>query len=201
MLRDERLPSQEKEDYWIYALNETGNYTLKRGDSGKWLLFEDRTTIDAVWNIIKEGTRQGLFGNTAKVSTARPNKNASNQEQAVICIYSADFDDQEDVKRIEENIRSLGIEHKLVYKLDKDVGKYEHKGHKNLAQLMSYSEAYYHLCNALEKKSIQEITTKDSIEYQYTSTSKSVLIGTKKRYQQLGFQIIDVSESYFTFRK
>ena len=44
--------------------------------------------------------------------------------------FTEDFHYVKDVERVKDAIRSLGIENKLVYKLDKDVGKYAKSGYQ-----------------------------------------------------------------------
>ena len=55
---------------------------------------------------------------------------------AVICVYSYDWTDQDDVKRVRDQLREMGHEKKLSYKTDEDsrAGKYAATGHKNFAK-------------------------------------------------------------------
>ncbi len=146
MERDERIPSQVHDVFWIYANSEKNNYHIKKGRHGKWLIFEYKDDIDATWNKIKEATRNGFFGAKAKAATAKPNPKASNPDFKVICIYTADFDHKEDLNRIEKSIRSLDIDNKLVYKLNDHVP--QHK--EDFNQKFRYSEAYYKTVKWLE---------------------------------------------------
>jgi len=137
MERDERVPSQTFEGEWIYANSEQNNYHVKRGRSGKWLIFEYKDEIDETWNKIKKATREGIFGTRSKDATARPSPKASNNNFRVICIYTADFDNTADINRIAKSIRSLGIENKLIYKLNNNIVQRE------LNDKFRYSESYY----------------------------------------------------------
>ena len=139
MERDERVPSQVHDVLWIYANNEQNNYHIKRGRSGKWLIFEYKDEMDATWQKIKEGTRNGIFGTKSKVATAKQNPKASNEDFKVICIYTADFDNKEDINRIEKSIRSIGIENKLIYKLNDHVPQFP----EDFSQKFRYAETYY----------------------------------------------------------
>jgi hypothetical protein len=69
------------------------------------------------------------LGGSAKVSTAKPNPLATGR-QRVICVYTYDWADEKDVKRIREELRKLGITNKIPYKADQDTasGKYQKRG-------------------------------------------------------------------------
>ena len=149
MTQDNRFPSQTLDAYWVYADNETHNYHLPRGADGKWLFFEHVSAVDATWEKIRTATRQGLFGNTSKTATAKPSRNAFDPTTKVICVYTNDLHNTVDVERIRKAIRALGIDNKLIYKLNRDVGKYHKDGHRNLSQLVDYSAAYYKIVDWL----------------------------------------------------
>ncbi|TCI90574.1 putative phosphothreonine lyase domain-containing protein [Tenacibaculum sp. M341] len=197
MSPDQKSPSKVNDDYWIYAFNEKDNYTLKRGNSGKWMIFEHISGIDAVWFTIRESVINGQLGNSAKVSTAKTNKNALDPDYKVICIYTANFDNKEDVERIEKNIRALGINHKLIYKLDKDIGKYESKGYKNLAATFSYSEAYFNVLKKLKENSFNKHVSliekdhhgKPLFKFIKLNLNDTELNIEKRKLIRLGFQI------------
>jgi len=184
MERDNRNPSEVVDSYWIVALNEKNNYEIQRGDSGKWLIFEHISQIDKLWVKIREATINGLLGGSSKTSTAKPNPNASDK---VICVYTADFSDKEDIERIENNIRKIGIENKLIYKLDKDVGKYQNQGHKNLSQKIGYATKYYETLEWLNRNK----------ENKYISFQGLNRKG-KKRFQ---FQRLDIDKEEFEIKK
>lgn len=131
-----RRPSQVTGDYWIYAERQQGSYPEATDEgSGKWMVFVTRDKIDSVWNTIADAIRQGKLGDEAKVSTARPNPNAANEKEHVICIYTYDYRDVEDVKRIRATLRDLGISWKIPYKTDAVTyaGLYQVRGHKRIS--------------------------------------------------------------------
>jgi len=193
MERDDRIPSQVHDVLWIYANSEKNNYHIKRGRSGKWLIFEYKNEIDETWNQIKEATRNGLFGAKAKVATAKANPKASNADFKVICIYTADFDDKEDINRIEKSIRSLGIENKLIYKLNDHVP--QHKEDFNLK--FRYSETYYKTVKWLEanpnNKHIQLIgmnrSGKNRFSFQQLNLDKDEFKSKILTLSKIGFYI------------
>ncbi len=134
-----KTPSQTHDRYWLFAVNDSYVFKKPRAerDSGKWLLFDSISAIDSYWLRIGKAVQEGRLGPSAKVSTAKDNPNAKNPLTRVICIFTEDFNDREDVRRVERELRALGIKNRLVYKLDKDVGRYSHQGVKDLVKLVS----------------------------------------------------------------
>jgi hypothetical protein len=129
-------PSEVTDPYWIYAQREKGRYPKPSRRSGKWLVFVDAKNIDEVWAKIKKATEAGRLGGSAKVATARPNPNATNPNTKVICVYTYDWTDQEDIRRVREELRKLGITDKTPYKADGDTlsGKYRVRGNTRISK-------------------------------------------------------------------
>lgn len=129
-------PSQVTESYWLYCHNPKLDYPEHTPNGGKWLIFIQRDYIDEVWQKIKAAIQKGELGSTAKVSTTRSNPLARESKSHVICVYSYDSDDVEDVMRIREKLREIGIKRKIPYKTDKAEknGKYSIFGHKNISK-------------------------------------------------------------------
>lgn len=123
-------PSEISDRFWLVTIDL--NYIFKKDKndrlSGKWLIFDSIEIIDDYWDKISKATKEGLLGPSCKVSTAKENSNAEDNTTRVICVFTEDYNDKEDLNRIIKVIRHLGIENKLIYKLDSDVGKYKHKG-------------------------------------------------------------------------
>jgi len=129
-------PSEVTDAYWIYAIREEGEYPKTTQRSGKWLIFVDPKNVDEVWAKIKEATEGGKLGDSAKVATAKPNPLAGKSDTKVICVYTYDWTDEKDVKRIREEVRKLGITNKIPYKADEDTlsGKYRIMGHRGISK-------------------------------------------------------------------
>ena len=129
-------PSQVTDAYWLYAERKTGTYPPDSENCGKWLIFVPLSQIDEVWAKVKLATEEGRLGSSAKVATARPNPNATNPDTKVICVYTYDWTDEEDVKRIRQELRQLRITWKIPYKADKDTyaGRYAVQGHKRISK-------------------------------------------------------------------
>jgi hypothetical protein len=125
---------------WIYALRQKDKdkYPADNVNSGKWLVFAPVEEVDEIWAKIKSVVEDGLLGNRAKVASiygARVDKFTGKKRQ-VICVYTYDWKDKEDVMRIREELRKLGITEILSYKADADTmaGKYRHTGNNNISK-------------------------------------------------------------------
>lgn len=150
------IPSEEFERYWIYSINESYKFKKSKAErrSGKWLIFDTVKKIDSIWLLIDEQTKNGKLGPSAKVSTSKPNKNATEKTSRVICVFTENYDDKDDLSRIISVLREMGIKNRLLYKLDEDVGKYEKDGHKNLIKLKSYCQEFKELAETFRSKAI-----------------------------------------------
>ena len=116
----ESNPSEVTDVYWISAKNKIGNYPTTTEQSGKWLLFVNTQDIDEVWAKIKQATEEGRLGQGSKVATAKPNRNEVDPRKKVICVYTYDWTDEADVRKVREELRQLGFAGKISYKSDND---------------------------------------------------------------------------------
>lgn len=132
----DRLPSKETESEWILVFRKKGKYPLDSENYGKWLIFANIDEIDIILAIIKKATEEGKLGDCSKVATAKPSKNVANPDKKVICVYTYDWTDKEDVMRIREELRKLGITNKIPYKSSEDtsMGKYAVTGSKKISK-------------------------------------------------------------------
>lgn len=123
------LPSRTKSDYWVHAAhpNPPHDWTDR---SGKWLIFVPFNRLDEKWAIIVKETESGRLGIAAKAATAKPNELSKNKWVKVLCIYTYDSTDQQDVMRVRDHLRTLGFVKKLSYKTDQatSVGLYRTSG-------------------------------------------------------------------------
>lgn len=129
-------PSEVHEVFWIIAKRKLGEYPLTSPQSGKWLIFVPNSQIDEIWKLIKQATEEGNLGGSAKVSTMRPNANSNDESKKVICVYTYDWTDEEDVMRVRGALRALGHTQKLAYKSDQATmeGKYQVSGHSRISK-------------------------------------------------------------------
>jgi hypothetical protein len=133
---DDAKPSQITDVYWVGAERKVGEYPDDTERSGKWMIFVSVADVDEVWAKIKDATEQGLLGSSAKVATARPNPLARDPKKRVICVYTYDSDDVEDVRRVRGKLRELGIVAKIGYKEDAATlaGIYANRGQKPVSK-------------------------------------------------------------------
>lgn len=84
---------------------------------GKWMIFPTNDRVDECWATVVKAMEKGELGNTAKVA---PN-DGSGQAQ-LICVYTSDFSDAEDVRRVVRKLSELGLVEKgarpIYYKCD-----------------------------------------------------------------------------------
>jgi hypothetical protein len=131
-----RIPSETMDVYWLFAERQKGQYPIHSDRGGKWLIFAPQTDVDLLWKKIKRATEKGQLGGSAKVATALPNPNVTNPATRVICVFTYDWTDEKDVKRVREELRKLGITSKIPYKADEEThsGKYAVGGHKRISK-------------------------------------------------------------------
>ena len=63
---------------------------------GKWMLFPSADNVDSTWLRVVQGVVEGKLGTAAKIAPGRPDYNRNR----LIAIYTKDFSDLEDVKRV-----------------------------------------------------------------------------------------------------
>lgn len=133
---DDLKPSEVVDTPWLSAERKTGTYPAPTEKCGKWLVFVPLAQIDELWAKIKPATEQGRLGDFAKVSSAQPRPTATSPHEKVICVYTYDWTDEEDVRRIRQELRALGITRKIAYKADETTlaGKYANQGHKRISK-------------------------------------------------------------------
>ncbi|KPI44428.1 uncharacterized protein AB675_8445 [Cyphellophora attinorum] len=73
---------------------------------GKWMLFPHRDDVDQVWHTVAQATWDGELGDLAKVAPYDPH---DQKQEQLICVYTKDFSDIDDVKRVLKAMRRLGL--------------------------------------------------------------------------------------------
>ena len=81
---------------------------------GKWLFFVAEKYIDDTWRNVKKAVEDGKLWKQAKVSTAWRSKGGV----YVICVYTYDCDDENDVMKIRDHLREMGFKRPTSYKSD-----------------------------------------------------------------------------------
>jgi Domain of unknown function (DUF1917) len=87
--------------------------------NGKWMLFPSPTNVDEVWAKVARATLNEELGNAAKVATAGGDDRS--ERSRLICVYTDDFSDQKDVKRVLRKLKEMrlvGDEQGIYYKCD-----------------------------------------------------------------------------------
>ena len=132
--RRQEQPSRATDTFWIDAEDPPAPPATRR--SGKWLLFMPRDQIDEAWATVARAVVEGRLGGRAKVSTARPNPNASRRDRHVICVYTRDSKDEADVMRVREELRRLGFIATIPYKTDEATlaGRYAVRGDRRISK-------------------------------------------------------------------
>jgi hypothetical protein len=126
------IPTSTTQMYWI--IQDSPSFHPEDADDekmGKWLIFLEEDAADEMWKKIRDATSEGRLGISAKVSTKKPNPE-SRDERVVIYVYSSNWEDEEDVMRIREELRDLGIDQRIGYKrnIETYMGEYSEKGKK-----------------------------------------------------------------------
>jgi hypothetical protein len=109
----DRHPTEETLDWWIIEHFEYPSEQLPY--SGKWLVFTSEDSINSVWALLRNATREGKLGYAAKTSTKLGYKGSD----YVICVYTKDYRNEKDVFRVREELRKLGITKRIPYKTDR----------------------------------------------------------------------------------
>lgn len=83
--------------------------------SGKWMIFEPESKINNTWALIANLCEKGKIW-SAKVSTKT--QQAYKDQEYIICVYTKNYLDEEDVFYMREILRQSGFERTLYYKPD-----------------------------------------------------------------------------------
>jgi hypothetical protein len=113
---DSDKPSEDLTRSWQMRKSPSCGSIFSGATTGKWCIFMPSSDVDLAWSKIKgavEGDRI-LF---AKVSTAL---RSMGRDGHVICVYTRDWTDKQDLVRVREVLRSLGFVEELGYKRDID---------------------------------------------------------------------------------
>jgi hypothetical protein len=84
--------------------------------NGKWMLFPFSDIVDETWRKVAKATLEGALGCAAKVAT-----DDGSGSQRLICVYTEDFTDEGDVRRVLEKMQGLDLiksEQGIYYKCD-----------------------------------------------------------------------------------
>ncbi|KAH8592366.1 hypothetical protein B0O99DRAFT_244535 [Bisporella sp. PMI_857] len=92
-----------EKDKLVHALRDAAKRL--KCTSGKWMLFVDPIEINAVWSVVAHATANNQLGIASKVA---PDFGDPRKER-LVCIYTKDFTDIEDVTRVARRMKDLGL--------------------------------------------------------------------------------------------
>lgn len=73
------------------------------------MLFRKAEDIDQTWEVVARATANNELGIAAKVAP-RPEEESNNERsERLICVYTKDFRDLEDVRRVARELKRLGL--------------------------------------------------------------------------------------------
>lgn len=75
---------------------------------GKWMLFPEPNAVDDVWAVVARATAANELGVAAKVSPKAEDSERQGSAR-LICIYTRDFQDKDDVARVLGRMRELEL--------------------------------------------------------------------------------------------
>lgn len=111
-------PSLDKSANWKHAVAPSTKSFKSTEKSGKWCLFHHKTEVDSAWIKIKEAIELDTLAPLAKVSTWYSAQ--QHNDSHVTCIYTCDYTDEVEVKRIRDKLTELGYTKPLKFKRDID---------------------------------------------------------------------------------
>lgn len=130
---------------WLYAFGPDDNLFTNYG--GKWMLFISPEFINEVWSKIRIETEKGNLGCSSKVKTAL---GQDSQDSRVICIYTYDCRDMDDIIRVLKRLRELDFLSRLNYKEDNAT-------HAGIYENTKIPASLYTSSNGTEIKQLRDI--------------------------------------------
>ncbi len=70
------------------------------------MLFPLPDRVNGIWKLVAESTASGELGKAAKVGT---DDGRGESAARLVCVYTEDFSDGEDVKRVLRKMKSIGL--------------------------------------------------------------------------------------------
>lgn len=112
-----RRPSTNSRHPWLFLVA-PGELFESSDSSGKWCIFRSAAEIDEAWCVVSRLVMDGKLL-AAKVSTAQ-SVVFGGYDRHVICVYTQDWRDEQEVQRVREVLRAAGFNERLQYKRDSD---------------------------------------------------------------------------------
>lgn len=80
-----------------------------RVTTGKWMLFPEARDVNSVWKVVADNTASGELGICAKVATGSGDIDEKAKQERLVCVYTKDFSDGEDVRRVVRQMEILDL--------------------------------------------------------------------------------------------
>lgn len=113
---ESETPSDSTFGYWLSAVSPTVNKNGFSSDekSGKWCITVSNRKVDDAWAKIKQAVLDD------KLSLAKASTKLALQKfkTHIICVYTLDWSDKEELEKTREILRQLGFTKPLKYKRD-----------------------------------------------------------------------------------
>jgi len=116
LFRKSDKPSEDLSCNWHYKRSPSYNDFASTDVSGKWCIFVSATDVDKEWSKISGAIENNQLI-CAKVSTAL---SSIGRDRHVICVYTRDWTNRQDLMHTREVLQSLGFVKELGYKRDID---------------------------------------------------------------------------------
>ena len=121
--------SSPKGTHWVHAFSPTAPRDLDPMHVGKWLIYISCAHVGYCWSRVREATEAGTLGVSAKISTdwgkahdlvGMISEGLGGWRDHVICIYTADWRNREDVARVGSRLAEVDAvrTQTLLYKPD-----------------------------------------------------------------------------------
>ncbi|MEV4872241.1 putative phosphothreonine lyase domain-containing protein [Streptomyces syringium] len=123
-------PSADTHNRWQWAMAPGIDFSAPAAvnefaKAGKWLWFLPVRALDAGWRLIKTTVETGQLGPGAKVATLGSDFDGDPTRRPVI-IYTANYHDRDDIQRVLNALRALGVRDALAYKTDEATARGEY---------------------------------------------------------------------------
>jgi hypothetical protein len=116
LFRKSDKPSEDLSCNWHYKKSPSYNGLASTDAAGKWCIFVSPAEVDEEWRKIRDAIENDQLM-CAKVSTAL---RSMSRDGHVICVYTRDWADIQDLMRARAVLQSLGFVTELGYKRDID---------------------------------------------------------------------------------
>ena len=134
----EWVPSQVTKRAWVSWFNPEKTIKNKNKSlpfSGKWCIFGNAFVLDRVWKKLKKVVESNPEIMSAKIRTssvdmrkmmmegnfdvkAQEDRNKTDNSKRVICVYVEDYRDKDNVYKVRDLIRELGVKSIIKFKTD-----------------------------------------------------------------------------------